>query len=83
MDNQHHLHQVTIPWRVSVCSAWVFLIASLFIYTMKEVTMDVDGCDPGIEGDENGDKPQDLPCLLLEGLVQEGRLLQERSSQFK
>ena len=28
---------MTITWRVAVFSAWVFLIASLFIYSMKEV----------------------------------------------
>ena len=34
-------------------------------------------------GDQNGDEPEDLPGLLLEGLVQEGRLLQEgHSSQI-
>ena len=91
--DQHLKHQitttkVTFTWKVAVFSAWVFLIASLFIYSMKEVTnlirkltmvnmLGSDVIDHYVQGDQNGDEPEDIPCLLLEGLVQEGRLIQE------
>ena len=49
-----------------------------------ELTNHVESGDQNVEsGDQNGDEPEDLPGLLLEGLVQEGRLLQEgHSSQI-
>ena len=49
-----------------------------------ELTNHVESGDQNVEsGDQNGDEPEDLPGLLLEGLIQKGRLLQEGHSSQK
>ena len=57
------------------------LIAEDGLPIAVELTNHVEQGDQNVEsGDQNGDEPEDLPGLLLEGLVQEGRLLQEGHS---